>query len=144
MRRLDRTTRLPLVVTLPAVWVALEFLRSHLATGFSWYCWATRSTISCRSSRWLTWAAVYAVSVLVAAVNALLFEVLYARPWFRPLFALPEPARADGRRALLGQGVAVALLLAGQPRLRRVAPGAERLRPRAEGGAWCRATSPLS
>src|SRR5262249_10938940 len=37
LRRLDRSTRWPLVVTLPVVWVALEFLRSHLATGFSWY-----------------------------------------------------------------------------------------------------------
>src|SRR5262249_10682949 len=47
------------------------------------------------------------------AVNALLFEVLFARPWFRALFALPEPARPTGRRALLVQGLAVAALLGG-------------------------------
>src|SRR5262249_31589315 len=37
VRRLDRTTRLPLVVTVPAVWAALELFRSHFLTGFSWY-----------------------------------------------------------------------------------------------------------
>jgi len=37
IRFLDRRTPLPLPVTLPLVWTALEFLRSTLGGGFSWY-----------------------------------------------------------------------------------------------------------
>ena len=37
IRRLDRRTRLPLVVTVPVVWTGLEFIRAHLLTGFPWY-----------------------------------------------------------------------------------------------------------
>jgi apolipoprotein N-acyltransferase len=113
VRYLDRRTRLPLVLTLPAVWVALEFLRSHLATGFSWYLLGHTQHDFLPVIQVSDLGGVYAVTVLVAAVNALLFEVLYARPWFRTFFALPEPARPTNRRMLLAQGVAVALLLGG-------------------------------
>ncbi len=112
LRFLDRRARLPLVVTLPAVWVALEFLRSHLMTGFSWYLLGHAQHDFLPLIQTADLGGVYVVSALVAAVNALLFEVLYARPWFRALFALP-PAPPTNRRALLAQGVAVALLLAG-------------------------------
>src|SRR5262249_34998362 len=37
IRRLDRHTRLPLAVSAPMVWTALEYLRSEFGTGFSWY-----------------------------------------------------------------------------------------------------------
>jgi apolipoprotein N-acyltransferase len=37
VRRLERGTPLPLVLTLPVVWTALEFFRSWFGTGFSWY-----------------------------------------------------------------------------------------------------------
>jgi apolipoprotein N-acyltransferase len=113
VRYLDRNTPLPLVVTLPAVWVALEFLRSHLATGFSWYLLGHTQHEFLQAIQVADLGGVYAVSVLVAVVNALLFEVLFARPWFRALFALPEPARPTGRRALLVQGLVVAALLGG-------------------------------
>jgi apolipoprotein N-acyltransferase len=113
VRRLDRTTRLPLVVTLPAVWVALELFRAHFLTGFSWYLLGHTQHDFLPMIQVADLGGVYAVTVLVAAVNALLFEVLYARPWFRALFVLPEPARPTDRRALLAQGLAVALLLGG-------------------------------
>jgi apolipoprotein N-acyltransferase len=112
LRFLDRRTRLPLVVTVPAVWVALEFLRSHLATGFSWYLLGHTQHDFLPVIQVADLGGVYTVTGIVAAVNALLFEVLYARPWFRTLFALP-PQGGASRRALLAQGVAVALLLAG-------------------------------
>src|SRR5262249_10991148 len=55
----------------------------------------------------------YGVSFLVAAVNALLFEVLWARAWFRDLFGAGD-APAGRRIALLAQAPAVGgLLLAG-------------------------------
>jgi apolipoprotein N-acyltransferase len=113
VRYLDRRTRLPLVLTLPAVWVALEFLRSHLATGFSWYLLGHTQHDVLPVIQVADLGGVYAVTALVAAVNALLFEVLYARRWFRGFFALPEPDRPTGRRALLAQGVVVAGLLIG-------------------------------
>jgi len=113
VRRLDRTTRLPLIVTVPVVWVALDFLRSHLATGFTWYMLGHAQHDFLPAIQVADLGGVYAVSILVAAVNALLFEVLYARPWFRTFCALPKPTRAISRRALLAQGVAVALVLAG-------------------------------
>jgi len=112
-RLLDRSTRLPLVVTLPVVWTALEFLRSHLATGFTWYLLGHSQHAFLPVIQVTDLGGVYAVSVLVAAVNALLFEVLYARPWFRRFLALPEPVQPTTRRSLLAQGVAVAVLLAG-------------------------------
>src|SRR5260370_4031334 len=37
VRFIDRKTRLPLVVSVPVVWTALEFFRSTFCTGFSWY-----------------------------------------------------------------------------------------------------------
>src|SRR5580765_1420229 len=37
VRRLERGTSFPLVLTFPAVWTALEFFRSFFGTGFSWY-----------------------------------------------------------------------------------------------------------
>jgi apolipoprotein N-acyltransferase len=113
IRRLDRTTRLPLVLTVPVVWAALEFLRSHLATGFSWYLLGHTQHDFLPAIQVTDLGGAYAVTLLVAAVNALLFEVLYARPWFRTFFALPEPARPASRRALLFQGAGVALLLGG-------------------------------
>ena len=30
-------SRLPLIVTVPAVWVGLEYFRAHFLTGFPWY-----------------------------------------------------------------------------------------------------------
>jgi apolipoprotein N-acyltransferase len=113
VRRLDRGTRLPLVLTLPAVWVALEFFRSHVATGFSWYLLGHTQHNFLAAIQVADLGGAYAVTVLVAVVNALLFEVLYARRWFRVFLALPEPARPTNRRALLAQAVAVAVLLGG-------------------------------
>jgi apolipoprotein N-acyltransferase len=130
LRFLDRRTRLPLPLTLPAVWTALEFCRSTLGGGFSWYLlgYAQHDFLPVIQIADLT--GVYGVSFLVAAVNGLLFEVLYGRRWFRRLFAGPDAPPRGGRVALLVQGVAVvSLLLAalayGEWRLRQdaFAPG---------------------
>ena len=47
-----------------------------------------------------------------AAVNALAFEFLYRRAWFRSLLGLKEPEANSGLRPLLVQAGVVAILLA--------------------------------
>ncbi|HXG11944.1 MAG TPA: apolipoprotein N-acyltransferase [Gemmataceae bacterium] len=112
VRWLDRRTSLPLVVTVPVVWTALEFFRAHFGTGFPWY------FLGHTQHAWLPviqvadLAGAYAVTFLVAAVNALIFELLYTWGWFRRLFALPAEPCLPSRRALALQGAGVALLFA--------------------------------
>jgi apolipoprotein N-acyltransferase len=115
VRSLDRRTRLPLVITLPAVWVALEYFRAHFATGFSWYLLGHTQHDFLPVIQVADLGGVYAVTALVAAVNALLFELLYARGRFRTLFALAEPLRPSRspRQALALQAAGVVALLAG-------------------------------
>ena len=112
-RRLDRRTRLPLVVTFPAVWVALEFLRSHLATGFGWYLLGHTQHDFLAVIQVTDLGGAYAVSLLVAAVNAVLFELLYARPAVRAFLRLPEPPYPPRRLALRLQVAAAVVLGAG-------------------------------
>jgi apolipoprotein N-acyltransferase len=54
----------------------------------------------------------YAVTFLVAAVNALVLEVLQTQRWFRSLFVLPDPERR-ARRRLVVESTVVLLLLSG-------------------------------
>jgi apolipoprotein N-acyltransferase len=123
LRRLDRKTRLPLVVSFPAVWVALEFFRANFASGFAWY------LLGYSQHQWLAIAqiadvgGVYAVSFLVAAVNALLLELATASPWTRKLFVLPDAARRASRWPLIWQTAGVLALLVGT-----IAYGISRLR----------------
>src|ERR1700683_2341378 len=37
VRRFDRRSRLPLVLSVPLVWTGLEFVRAHFLGGFAWY-----------------------------------------------------------------------------------------------------------
>ncbi len=127
VRFLDRMTRLPLIVTVPVVWVALDFLRAHLATGFTWYMLGHAQHDFLPAIQVADLGGVYAVTVLVAAVNALLFEVLYARPWFRRLLVLPEPAQAIGRRTLLIEAHRRRRAPGGESRLWPMALAAKRL-----------------
>ncbi len=109
LRRLDRGTRLPLAVTLPVVWTALEFLRAHLISGFPWYFLAHTQHDFLPLIQVSDLAGAYAVSVLVAAVNGVVFELLYRWPRFRTWFALPA-GREVGRLGALGLPAAVILL----------------------------------
>jgi apolipoprotein N-acyltransferase len=110
IRRLDRRTRLPLIVTLPIVWTSLEFLRAHLLTGFAWYFLGHTQHNLLPIIQIADLGGVYAVSFVVAAVNALVFELLYTRPGLRRLFALPELV-APRRPRLAIQLLAVGLLI---------------------------------
>jgi apolipoprotein N-acyltransferase len=113
LRRLDRGTPLPLVVTVPLVWCGLEFLRSFLLTGFAWYYLAHTQHTVLPLIQVADLGGAYTVSLLVAAVNAGLFEVLFTWPQFRLFFGLKADAAGLSRRALAVQFAALAVLLAG-------------------------------
>ena len=94
LRFLARRTRLPLVVTLPVVWTALEFLRAHCISGFPWYFLAhtQHNVLPLIQIADLTGA--YGLSALVAAVNAVAFELLCKWERFRRLSEPGSTARS--------------------------------------------------
>jgi apolipoprotein N-acyltransferase len=121
LRRLARRVPLPLVVTLPVVWTALEFLRAHLISGFPWYYLAHTQHEFPAIIQISDVTGAYGVSALVAAVNALAFELLWRAPWFRNLCE-PGPWVQAGRSRIGLQIVGVgglfgALLVYGLVRL---------------------------
>lgn len=93
-RLLDRRSFLPLCVSFPLVWITLEWVRSFLLTGFAWY------YLGHTQHDWLPMiqiadvGGVYAISFLVAMVNAWLFDLLYQMPAVRDAFRWEEPAAA--------------------------------------------------
>jgi apolipoprotein N-acyltransferase len=111
VRQLDRRTRLPLIVTVPLVWSALEFLRAHALGGFAWYFLGHTQHAFLPIIQVADLAGGYAVTFLLATVNALVFEVLYSRHWFRALFSLPVDAPAISSSGLRIQMGAVMLLV---------------------------------
>jgi apolipoprotein N-acyltransferase len=126
LRWFERRTPIPLVVSFPVVWVALEFTRYglvgcfvSLATGsrqhdvpggFGWYCLSHTQHDFLPLIQVSDLGGAYIVTFLVAAANALVFEVLARRDWFRQRL-LAGAAPRWSRGALLVQGVAVTALL---------------------------------
>jgi apolipoprotein N-acyltransferase len=76
LRRLDRRTALPLTVTVPVVWTALEYVRSNFAGGFAWYLLGQSQHNVLPLIQVADLAGVGAVTFLVAAVNGLLAEAI--------------------------------------------------------------------
>jgi apolipoprotein N-acyltransferase len=127
VRWLDRRTRLPLVVTLPVVWTVIEFARANcfggfatyllghaqhdLPGGFAWYFLAHTQHEFLPLIQIADLGGAYGVTFLVAAVNALVFELLYSRPWFRDRLALPNEAPRFPRLTI--QATAVLVLVGG-------------------------------
>ena len=104
--------RLPLVLTLPVVWTALEFFRSWFATGFSWYLVGHTQHDFLPIIQIADITGACGVSFLVAAVNAVLFEALYRWEWFRTRFAgLDAPAARRPAALAVQAGVVAAALL---------------------------------
>jgi apolipoprotein N-acyltransferase len=112
IRRLDRRTALPLAVTAPIVWTALEYLRSELGTGFSWYLLGHTQHDFLGVIQIADIAGAYGVTFLVVLVNALLAETLLLFTGLRAfVIGRAVPARYSRNAVLLQAGVAVALLL---------------------------------
>jgi apolipoprotein N-acyltransferase len=106
LRRLDRRTRLPLTLTVPVVWIALEFIRAHLMTGFPWYFLGHTQHGFLPLIQVSDLAGAYAVSFVVAAVNGVIFELLCTSPGVRAALRLPDrESSLSPRWQLIGIGV---------------------------------------
>ncbi len=111
VRRLDRRTGLPLIVSLPVVWTALELLRTYLISGFPWYYLGHTQHDFLTLIQISDVTGAYGVTFLVAAVNALAFEALYRRRGLRTFLNLP--AEVPQRPWVLSVQAAVVVLLLG-------------------------------
>jgi apolipoprotein N-acyltransferase len=119
IRRLDRRTPLPLILTVPLVWTGLEFARSIVLTGFSWYYLGHTQHNFLPMIQSADLMGAYGVSFLLAAANAWVFEFLFANQWFRDFFRLSMPGGSvsleksfSPGKWLGAQGIAVFILVA--------------------------------
>jgi len=119
VRLLVRRARLPLLLALPVVWTALEYLRAHLFTGFPWYFLGHTQHDFLTVIQIADVTGAYGVTFVVAMMNALLFELACSRAWFRACFAIPDdcPARGLARQAALGFACLALVLIYGLVRL---------------------------
>lgn len=126
LRRLDRLNQPPLAVTLPVVWVALEYFRAHFPTGYPFLKWVGLQHLSGFSWYFLGHTqheflpliqvadvtGVYGVSVAVAAVNGAAYDfAMRVRPvrwlagltiaWRQPTYYREMVAGAIAAAALL-------------------------------------------
>jgi apolipoprotein N-acyltransferase len=112
LRLLDRIPGLPLTVSLPVVWTAVEWVRSTFITGFGWYMLAHTQHDHLTVIQISDITGAYGVTFLIAAVNGLIFEVLWQwrplRRWLGDSADQPSP-----RWSLIGQAVVVVPLLSG-------------------------------
>jgi apolipoprotein N-acyltransferase len=111
VRRLERATSMPLVVTFPVVWTALEYLRSFLGTGFAWYLLGHTQHDALAVVQIADLGGAFLVGFLVAAVNVVCFEALarlhVVRTWLRLAESGPE---CCGRALALQAGILAAML----------------------------------
>jgi apolipoprotein N-acyltransferase len=102
--RLKEFKGYPFVLTLPVMWVALEFLRAFLLTGFPW------ATLGYSQHNWLAMVqsadlfGVYGVSYLLVLCNAFLGEGYLALRGRLPLHTILKAAFATGLLLLLNYG----------------------------------------
>ena len=109
IRRLDRRGW-PLSLSVPVVWTALEFVRTHMLGGFPWY------LLGHSQHDWLSviqivdLAGVPAVTFLVAAVNGTIAEWLFRMPTVRSWFVTGERSgRLIAQTAFVVASVALVL-----------------------------------
>ena len=103
LRRVYLRRRWPFTLVLPCVWVAQEYLRAVVLTGFPWLSLSHSQHESLRLIQVSDVLGAYGVTFLVAMVSGLGCDLL-----LRPL----RPGQAEGRRPVLGPR-ALALLTAG-------------------------------
>lgn len=116
IRGLDRR-RVPLFLSVPLVWVGLEWVRSWALSGFAWY------YLGHAQHRWgaliqiADLGGVYTISLLVAAVNGWLADLAFHTPALRDRFLWRESAVAHASKvarrssALWWQASGIAIVL---------------------------------
>jgi apolipoprotein N-acyltransferase len=121
--------KFPLVVSVPLVWVALEYVRCFALTGFPWYLLGHTQHDWLHIIQITDIGGVFLVSLVVVAVNALLFDIAYqfpeVRQWLNQAELAPYRyyskvevlnrsilAECHFRRNLILEGLAVLMLLA--------------------------------
>ncbi len=118
-RQLDRNRSMPLCVSVPIVWTAMEFLRGWVLGGFPWYYLGHSQHEFLSLIQIADLGGAYAVSFLVAAVNGLIADLLTGqrdslRRWTVALAALIALACGYGTWRLsqdqFAEGPKVALL----------------------------------
>ncbi len=97
-RSILRRTALPLSVVAPVVWVALEYLRAHVLTGFPWYYLAHSQYQQIYWTQIADLTGSLGLSLLIAAVNAVVAECLI--PFFPPLNPDQTPGSGSGWRRI--------------------------------------------
>ncbi|HTU22143.1 MAG TPA: hypothetical protein VMG10_29155, partial [Gemmataceae bacterium] len=115
IRFLDRRTCWPLVLTVPIVWTALELPRSTFGGGFAWYLLGHSQHAFLPLIQIADLTGAYGISFLIAAVNALLFEILWRAGGVSPLIlsgtknqgAYAPRSPKSSRIGLLVQGLAI-------------------------------------
>jgi apolipoprotein N-acyltransferase len=100
VRRLDRRSPLPLVLTFPAVWAALEYTRAHIFSGFPWYFLGHTQHELLPIIQISDITGAYGVTFLVAAVNVLIFESLSLSSTLRGWVGLPDSRLRPVSRSL--------------------------------------------
>ena len=78
-----RTLRLPIMLAAPVLWVALEYLRAYVLTGFPWYYLAHSQYRQIYLTQIADFSGALGLSFLIAMANAFVVE-LATRPLFRP------------------------------------------------------------
>jgi apolipoprotein N-acyltransferase len=111
LRRLDRIPGLPLTLSLPVVWTAVEWVRSTFITGFGWYMLGHTQHDFLPVIQISDITGAYGVTFLVAAVNGLVFEILWR--WSRQRRGAGVEEVVQPRWSLAVQAVGVVGLLAG-------------------------------
>jgi apolipoprotein N-acyltransferase len=115
LRVLDRRLQVPLTLSVPVVWVSLEYVRSFFLTGFAWYFLGHTQHDYLPLIQIADFGGVYAVTFLLALVNGLCAEWLYAIPQVRSLFRLREPRENERGKLIFARqmqtGIAFLLLV---------------------------------
>jgi apolipoprotein N-acyltransferase len=110
IRRLDLKTRLPLTITVPVVWTAVDFARAELMGGFAWYLLGQTQQAILPAIQIADIAGVAGLTFVVAAVNGLLAEWLGRVPAVQAWFGLPNAQRRPSVRSqalIVGTFVAI-------------------------------------
>jgi apolipoprotein N-acyltransferase len=116
VRQLDRRSW-PLTLSVPVVWTALEFVRSHIFGGFPWYLLGYSQHDFLPLIQVADLAGVLGVTFLVAAVNGLLAEWLFSRRSVQSSFTLDVRSANLRPQFIAVAGVLVAALVYGGWRL---------------------------